>query len=259
MMNRLTEYESGDEVARHRSTGAMSVMSSTKKNPESGFSLVEMLLVCAIGLVMVAMSAPLVMNITNTYRLRSAGGQYANMLQIARMRAITADNYEPVYASSGTLYGGFFNAFIDLNQQGGTTGTYVGTPISEPGVVFSNSVVVKAQSSAPNTTNLYSQFLPGVGSTAVSINPNTWVGANTAVVSFGPRGLPCYLTAAPPTGGGGTCLYTFNNGGTLQPIAFEVFLQNQSTGMWEAVTVNPAGRVREWRYDTASTSWIALN
>jgi Tfp pilus assembly protein FimT len=237
----------------------MSAMSSTKNNRESGFSLVEMLLVCAIAMVMAAMSAPLVMNITNTYRLRSAGGQYANMLQIARIRAITADSYEPVYATSGTLYGGFFNAFIDLNQQGGSTGTYTSTPISEPGVVFSNSVVVMAASSAPNTNNLYSQFLPGVGNSAVTINPNTWVGSNTAVVSFGSRGLPCYLAAAPPTNGGGTCSYTFNNGGTLQPLAFEVFFENQRTNMWEAVTVNPAGRVREWRYDTASTSWIALN
>jgi Tfp pilus assembly protein FimT len=233
----------------------MTRMISPKKSPESGFSLVEMLLVCAIAMVMVAMSAPLVMNITNTYRLRSAGGQYANMLQIARIRAITADNYEPVYATSGTLYGGFFNAFIDLNQQGGATGTYVSTPISEPGVVFSNSVVVKAASSAPNTINLYNQFLPGISTGAVAINQNTWVGSNTAVVSFGSRGLPCYMAAAPPQGGGGTCSYTFNNG----PIAFEVFLQNQATGMWQAVTVNPAGRVREWRYDTSSTSWIALN
>jgi prepilin-type N-terminal cleavage/methylation domain-containing protein len=237
----------------------MTRMISPKKSPEGGFSLIEMMLVCAIGLVMAAMSAPLVMNITNTYRLRSAGSEYANLLQTARIRAVTADNYEPVYATSGSLYGGFFNAFVDLNQQGGSTGTYTRTPISEPGVVFSNSVVVQPASAAPNTAALYSQFLPGVGSSAVRINPNLWVGSNTAVVSFGPRGLPCYLAAAPPTGGGGTCSYTFNNGGTLQPIAFEVFFANQTTNMWEAVTVNPAGRVREWRYDTASTSWIALN
>ena len=126
-------------------------------------------------------------------------------------------------------------------------------------MVFSNSVVVMAASSAPNTTNLYSQFLPGITAGAAAINQNTWVGSNTAVVSFGPRGLPCYLTAAPLTGGGSSCLYTYNNSGTLQPVAFEVFLQNQATGMWEAVTINPAGRVREWRYETSTTSWIALN
>jgi Tfp pilus assembly protein FimT len=214
-----------------------------------------MLLVCAIAMVMAAMSAPLVMNITNTYRLRAAGGEYANMLQIARIRAITADTYEPVYATSGILYGNLFNAFIDLNQQGGSSGTYLSTPISEPGVVFNNSIVVKAASSAPGTLNLYNQFLPGISTGAVAINQNTWVGSNTAVVTFGSRGLPCYMAAAPPQGGGGTCSYAYNNG----PVAFEVFLQNQTTSMWEAVTVNPAGRVREWRYDTASTSWIALN
>jgi prepilin-type N-terminal cleavage/methylation domain-containing protein len=237
----------------------VSDMSKMKTNSQRGFSLVELLIVCGIALVMVAMSAPLVMNITNEYRLRSGGTEYANLLQSARVRAVTADTYEPVYATTGSLYGGFFNAFIDLNQQGGSTGTYTSTPASEPGIVFSNSVVIKSAASAPSTANLYSQFLPGIGSTAVAINPNTWVGSNTAVVSFGARGLPCYLTAAPPTNGGGTCSYTINSGGVLKPVAFEIFLQNQTSGMWEAITVNPAGRVREWRYDSTSSIWNALD
>src|SRR3954463_6830414 len=108
----------------------MSRMTSMKNSSQRGFTLIEMLLVCAIAMVMAAMSAPLVMNITNTYRLRAAGGQYANMLQIARIRAVTADTYEPVYAKSGSLYNGNFNAFIDLNQQGTANGTYISTPIS---------------------------------------------------------------------------------------------------------------------------------
>lgn len=230
-----------------------------RSSAERGFSLTEMLIVCAIGMVMAGMSAPLVMNITNSYRLRSAGGEYANMLQMARVRAVTADTYEPVYATTGSLYGNLFNGFIDINQQGGATGTYTATPVSEPGVVFSPAVTIQPAASAPNRTNLESQFLNGASSTSVAINQNTWVGSNTAVVSFGPRGLPCYLASAPPANGGGTCSYTFNNGGTLEPIAFEVFLQNQNTGMWEAVTINPAGRVREWRYDTSSTTWVSLD
>jgi prepilin-type N-terminal cleavage/methylation domain-containing protein len=229
---------------------------SMKKSSQRGFSLIEMLLVCAIAMVMAAMSAPLVMNITNTYRLRAAGGEYANMLQIARVKAVTADTYEPVYATSGTtLYGGNFNAFIDLNQKGTANGTYANPPIAEPGVVFSNSVVVKSAASAPSVTNLEGQFLNGASSSTVAINQNTWAGTGVAVVSFGSRGLPCYLTATPPTNGAGTCAYSSSN----QPIAFEIFLQNQNTGQWEAVTVNPAGRVREWRYDTPSTTWVALN
>lgn len=230
-----------------------------RSRAERGFSLIEMLVVCAIFMIMAAMTAPLIMNITNSYRLRSAGGDYANMLQMARVKAVTADSYEPVYATTGSLYSNLFNAFIDLNQKGGSTGTYSTSPVSEPGVVFSPVVTIQAAASAPNTSNLETQYLNGASSSSVAINKNTWVGANTAAVSFGPRGLPCYMTSAPPANGGGTCSYTFNNGGTLEPIAFEVYLQNQNTGMWEAVTINPAGRVREWRYDTKSTTWISLD
>lgn len=230
-----------------------------RNTAERGFSLIELLVVCAIAMVMVAMSAPLVVNITNSYRLRSAGGEYANMVQMARVKAVTLDNYEPVYATTGSLYNNLFNGFIDLNQKGGSTGTYSASPASEPGVVFSPVVTIQSAASAPHVTNLESQFLNGSSSASVAINKNTWVGANTAVVSFGSRGLPCYLTSAPPTNGGGTCSYTYNNGGTLEPIAFEVFLQNQNTGMWEAVTINPAGRVREWRYDSSTTAWISLD
>jgi prepilin-type N-terminal cleavage/methylation domain-containing protein len=229
---------------------------SMKNSSQRGFTLIEMLLVCAIAMVMAAMSAPLVMNITNTYRLRAAGGQYANMLQIARVRAVTADTYEPVYATSGTtLYGGNLNAFIDLNQNGTASGSYANTPLSEPGVVFSNSVVVKSAASAPNVTNLEGQYLNGASSSNVAINQNTWAGSGVMVVTFGSRGLPCYLTGVPPSGGAGTCSYSLAN----KPIAFEIFLQNQNTSQWEAVTVNPSGRVREWRYDTPSTTWVALN
>jgi prepilin-type N-terminal cleavage/methylation domain-containing protein len=229
------------------------------RRKQRGFSLVEMLLVCAISMVLAAMSAPLIMNITNSYRLRSAGGEYANLLQTARIRAVTSDSYQPVYATTGALYGGNFNAFIDLNQRGGSGGTYSSTPVSEPAVVFSNVVTIQPASSAPSPSNLETQYLNGASASSVAINKNTWAGSTTAVVSFGPRGLPCYLTSAPPANGGGTCSYTYNNGGTLQPVAFEVFLQNQNTGMWEAVTINPSGRVREWRYDTSSSTWNPLD
>ena len=43
------------------------------------------------------------------------------------------------------------------------------------------------------------------------------------------------------------------------PVAFEVYMQNQNTGMWEAVTINPAGRVREWRYDASNSVWNSLD
>jgi hypothetical protein len=107
--------------------------------------------------------------------------------------------------------------------------------------------VIRPPANGPNLANLYLQFLPGIGANQVAINPNPWG------PTFGPRGLPCQATA--PTGG--TCSYTSNPLG--QPIAFEIFTQNVVTGVWEAVTVNPSGRVRQWHYDNTTNTWRPLD
>ncbi len=42
-------------------------------------------------------------------------------------------------------------------------------------------------------------------------------------------------------------------------MAFEIFNQNVATGVWEAVTVNPSGRVRQWHYDVTTNTWRPLD
>jgi hypothetical protein len=42
------------------------------------------------------------------------------------------------------------------------------------------------------------------------------------------------------------------------PVSFVTFLQNTQSGKWEAVTVTPAGRVRQWSYDGTGT-WSPMN
>ncbi len=221
-----------------------------KKRRQFGFSLLELMIVVSIGLVLMAMVTPLVTTALNMYRLRGAGGEYANLLQTARIRAVTADRYYPVYAPPGlpgAAGANTFNAFVDLNG----TASYAMLPLGDPAVSFNAAIVIQPQGNAPNTVNLYTQFLPGIAVGAVQINPNPWGGP-----AFGPRGLPCYA-AAPP---GGTCTYTFPTAGGAQvPVAFETFMQNTRTGMWEAVTVNPSGRVIEWHYNVGTGTWQALN
>ena len=229
----------------------------------AGVSLLELLITLAIGLVLVAMAAPLVNTTISVYRLRGAGGNYANLLQQTRMRAVANDHYYTVYAStkpgSVAAWRGM-NAFADINLQGGAAGVYTTAQPSDLGVVFNHAAIaLQPQGAAPNANNLYNQFMPGIALGAVNINPNAWSAANLAAVTFGPRGLPCYTVAAPPAGGAGTCLYTFNTVGGPQPVAFEVFLENQQTRAWEAITVNPSGRVREWRYNTANATWQPLD
>jgi type II secretory pathway pseudopilin PulG len=210
---------------------------------QSGFSMIELMVVMGIGMVLIAMAVPLVSTTLNMYRLRGAGGAYANLLQTARMRAVSDDRYYPVYATPGTKAASLnsFNAFVDING----TGIYANAPLADPAVAFSPKILIPA-GAAPNTINLNNQFLPGIVAGTVAINPNAWG------PTFGARGLPCQATAA----SGGTCAYTSPAG---QPIAFETFMQNAVSGMWEAVTVNPSGRVRQWQYDAGAGAWRPLN
>ena len=217
---------------------------ATMKKRQSGFSMIEILVVMGIGMILIAMAVPLVSTTLNMYRLRGAGGDYANLLQTARMRAVSNDRYYPVYALPGTKAASLnsFNAFVDMNG----TGVYANAPLADPAVAFNVRIVIPT-AAAPNPTNLYTQFLPGILAGAVAINPNPLWGP-----TFGARGLPCQATLP----SGGTCSYTTPAG---LPIAFETFMQNIQTGIWEAVTVNPSGRVRQWQYDAGKNAWRALD
>ncbi len=125
-----------------------------------------------------------------------------------------------------------------------------GYVVGAPATAFNPAVVIRAPGGAPNVANLYAQFLPGIALGAVVINPNAWG------PTFGPRGLPCQPNVAT----GGTCSYTSQAPNVVGlPIAFEIFTQNVLTGIWEAVTVNPSGRTRQWHYEIATNNWRPLD
>lgn len=214
----------------------------------------ELLIVVAIILVLLASAVPLISNAMRTHRLRVAGVDYANLLQNARMRAVQGDEYVQVLTpfTNGSVNNSA--ACVDLNQDADCD-----APVgNEPAVYFDPTVQIQAPGGAPAQANLRSQYLPstcGASAACVTIDPN-----NTAPSGpvFGARGLPCYLN-------GGVCSYNTSAagingaGGSAVPVAFETYFQNVQDNDWEAVTVSPAGRIREWSYDPASTSWKALN
>jgi prepilin-type N-terminal cleavage/methylation domain-containing protein len=213
------------------------------RKTQSGFSLIELLIVVAIAMILMAMTAPLVVGTLNTYYLRQAGTEYANMLQSGRMRAVQDDQYYVVQENYGGQAAGVANAFVNTRLDPGMA--YLA---GDPLILVNLSIAMRARAAAPSVANLESQFLPN-GALGVSINPTAWG------PSFGPRGLPCKPTAAV----NGVCNYTDPNLNFV-PIAFESFFQSiNAANNWVAVTVNPAGRVREWYYDAASATWKALN
>jgi prepilin-type N-terminal cleavage/methylation domain-containing protein len=220
------------------------------KRLQSGFSMIELMVVMAMALVLMAMGWPLVVNAVNNYRLRGAGANYSNLLQTTRMRAVQDDRYYNVVSNIGPLV-----APNVINAYGNTTLQAAPQPyaLGDPAIAFDPSIVIQPRAAAPNVANLEAQFLPTLN---VTINPVT----NTWGPSFGPRGLPCQPSA--PTGG--TCSASSttagaNGVGPALPIAFETFFQNLRNGTWEAVTVNPASRIRLWSYDRINNAWSPLN
>ena len=200
----------------------------------SGFSLIEMLIVVSLMMIAAVIVIENVQSAVQSVHLQETATDYANLLQQARVRAVRDDRYYTVLTTAG---GGSNppTAFVDIAG----TGVYA---VGDPVIMFSAGVSPMSFGSGPSVANLASQFLPP--GTAAQNSVNTTAAGPT----FGPRGLPC----TPLTSGGyTTCPY-------LTPTSYITFVQNTLSGKWEAITVSPAGRIREFSYDGVST-WSGMN
>ena len=201
-----------------------------------GFSLIEALIVVSIIFIAAAVVIPTASTAIRSVRLSSSGTRYADLLQQARVLAVRNDTYYSVISVPSATSGAAGTAFLDLNGNG----TYQS---GEPMMVFAQNVTPKPLDSGPALTNLESAFLPPGQASLDSVNAGKAANGPT----FGPRGLPCTPTT---TGGYTTCPF-------LTATSYITFIQNTDGGAWEAVTVTPAGRIREWRYD--GTNWSPLD
>jgi type II secretory pathway pseudopilin PulG len=202
----------------------------------SGFSMLELIIVIAIIMIVAGITVEVVQKAAQSMRLQESAITYSGLLQQARIRAIQNDKYYTVLTSTGGTTAP--TAFIDL------AGTGVYAP-GDPMMVFPSGVSPMAFSSGPSLANLEAQFLPPDPASLLTLN-TTALGP-----SFGPRGLPCTPSSAGPTG---TCPYLTPAG---IPTSYLTFLENGESGKWEAVTITPAGRIRQWAYD--SGTWSSLN
>jgi prepilin-type N-terminal cleavage/methylation domain-containing protein len=205
---------------------------------ERGFSLPELLITLAVGLTLAGTGILLASTATNGIRLTVSGTNYANLLQNARVRAVRDNVHYAVRVDCGTAGSAApcsgsaaARAFVDINGNGSFDS-------GEPVMGFAAGVSPQAFGSGPSQANLVSQFLPSTAAATV---------ANTSVPIFGTRGLPCKVS-------GGTCPYLDSSG---LPVSYITFIQNTRGGKWEAITVNPASRIREWAYD--GSTWSPLN
>jgi prepilin-type N-terminal cleavage/methylation domain-containing protein len=197
---------------------------------EFGFTLIELMLVVFIALIVGAFAMVNAVSAARSIRLSEATTDYSNLLQKARIQAVTSDTFYSVLTDTSKTPD---TAFVNVNGA-----TYAK---GDPVIAFPRDVKPMPFASGPNLSNLESnpQFLPANNQNTVQ---------TTIPPTFGPRGLPCKPTGV---GANTTCP------SLLTPTSYITFFQNSVSQKWAAVTVNPSGRIRRWSYD--GSTWSPVN
>lgn len=191
---------------------------------ESGFSMIELMIVCVIMVIIAGIAVPNIFQTFRNYQLDAAGHSVASLLQQARIQAVKTNL--PAYVNYSNAAAG--NMAFVTNDPAITTYTYTA---GQPDVQLSPAVTFENGPPDPNTP-------PGHLQLDAYLNVATpQVGGS---IGFNARGLPCTESGGNPT----VC------SSTATPIGFEWFMQ--SAGGWEAVTVTPSGRIKSWRLSMAT-------
>jgi prepilin-type N-terminal cleavage/methylation domain-containing protein len=193
---------------------------------QRGFTIIELLVVLAIGLIMAAMAVPLVRTTMDDYHVRDAMVNAANFTQKVRTYAIQQDvtqrlhyltvNGQPVLFAENAANTPAKPASTDPQLWLSTQFSIVGAPAG-PG----------APPQLSGTTMWGSTITPNINTDAY----------------FNSRGLPC--TPAPITNvcnvtGGFVYYFQYQSGGTTR---------------WVASSISPAGRIESWFWNGSSASW----
>jgi prepilin-type N-terminal cleavage/methylation domain-containing protein len=183
------------------------------KTHQSGFSMIELTIVCVIMLVIAGIAVPNIFQTFRNYQLDAAGHSVASLLQQARIQAVKTNL--PAYVNNTNAAAGNM-AFVTNDPNNTTYAT------GEPDVQLSPAVTF--QNTPPNHAQLDAYI-------------NATPQPSNVSIGFNARGLPCTESGGNPT----VC---------AAPAGFEWFMQ--SAGGWEAVTVTPSGRIKSWRLSMAT-------
>ena len=193
----------------------------------AGFSLQEVLVVIAIGLIVTVAAVPVMSNAIANMRLRSSMTSLSGALQNGRAMAVqqnttkTACHLNRTATPYSLVY--FIKSATDCSTATlATTDSQV--ELEAPITPSASPSGTGAPSALDNTTQL------AVTSPPLTTDP-----------SFNSRGLPCSYS-------GGSC--------TTNVSFVQYYKDNRiaGSGGWAAISISPAGRIRRWFWD--GSSWI---
>lgn len=206
---------------------------------QSGFSLLESLIVIVIISVLVSMQIPQALSMVHIFRLNNATSQFGGLAQSTRSFAVRDSSPYSVYFVRNVP---ITEAFIGIKGS-------MFDDVKDPLTSWSAEVAPQPATSAPSTLALETAaFLStsGVSTSAITVIDGFVV--SSSGVTFSQMGTPC----APVTHGSATVC---NSSTSSTAVAYWTFFQNSASGAWQAVTISPAGRVQRWSY---SGTWKLL-
>jgi len=222
--DRDARWQTGDNNLRKE--GALTV----KRRATAGFSLIEVMLVAAIGMVITAMALPSLMNFQRAYRVHSDSGALSSYMSAVRVRA--ASQYTPYRLDVDPAA----NTYV-MEQLTQTSYDPFSTPGSVAYSAQSPPVYESGTQYFENGNTIYNCRPTGIIAfpSPVKADPSICTGA--FYFYFNTRGLPVDNTASALASGG-----------------LAIYIKGQS-GMVDAVTVSSGGAVQTWNYSSSGT-WV---
>jgi len=200
---------------------------------ECGRSLLEMLIVVAIGVCLAALALPNVLMAYDQLRLNAAAMEFSGMIQRTRSTAVVQNAPAALHLSASSTYcSPGATLWIDANANGSMdTNEYARYCVS------SHIGIANSTTTLPATIS--DALLGDMTNITISV-----AGVATPVY-FNARGLPCQYNST-----NGICNATISSGTTASSWVYYLY-DSPKLGVknWAAISITPAGRVRVWGWN----------